>query len=339
MIPVSIDKVLFHSSDFEINNSNKLKLTPGTLDFETGEMIKDFPLFAIDGEQFSGSKAYYNSDTCQIDINRNGLVCQFTPSIVVNKQHNFYPVTHSQFKDAVKTIEASIKDAGIRMSIGKGTIHRLDLERTFQPKYPFNYYSPVFQIMSAKRMNPVNYGTTYSFRNKSREASIYDKLFEMQSKKIDTSFLIGNWLRAEYRMKKRDIIKKDAEISNLSELQNKTVFESLTDIYKSRMNTLIFSEKTKGKKTYNYDSELELLKAYRQSFKKNAILRYVSNLGFIKMTISPDDFFNLVRDAGFSRMHAFRAKNMFLEEIKMQVATRDMDVSELYNELRELIAA
>lgn len=343
--PVSIDKIVLQTQDFEVNSKNKLLVKSGTLDNETGEFLNDYILYSGNDVHINGSSAYRNSDNCRIDINRNGLLVTFNPAKIIGQEHNFYPVDYSQTLSSLKTVTDDAEECGVRFSMDDATIHRLDVQKTVQTKYPFFYYNPVFSTMDAKRMNGFSYGTGYSFRNKSREVTAYDKINEMRTvHKIDTSNISGDWMRCEYKMRKKNVVIKDAKISKLCHIKDSNIFQSLADVYKQKVSEIVFREENTGdNSTFNFDQEVELLKHFKETTGRNAVYQYL--LTFVlddvkRHFMDVDELYKIISQV-YTERHARKIKNTMFDKIRYSVRgrRREITVSELYGELHQKLVA
>lgn len=342
---VGIDKLHLWTRDFLIDDRSRLRVRPSVFDCNTGEMINDFMLFKTrNGDAVHGSNAFLNDDLFYADINIDGLRVNLNPSIV-QYGNNFFSVDYNGLKETIKTVQSRLDDSGVNCELKDCDISRLDIQRTIPTEHIFLQYNPVFDFMKFGTMHDKkNHIDGYTAGNLSRQVCAYDKMLEMQRKKIDTSFVQDkNVMRFEYRFRNRRTVRTDCQVAKLRDLMRKDSFNNLSPLYKQNVESL-FSEIPKESQIFCYETEVELLREMKRRYKRNAFYRYMISYAFDywrRHLITPDVLKRIMRDADYDR--GFIHKQMIqinkLRNVMTDSRRTDTTVYSLADEIRSKLVA
>lgn len=350
-----IDTIRLSCADFTIKADTKLIIEQANLDYSTGEIISDHDLFWNENktEIVKGKKAYLNSEYFNASIK---------PKFELNKSDNsklliqaslpkiFYNGNNLESLDADKTYTAIFKlqellaNNGIVANLFDSSISRYDTFINLRTKYNFRYYSPIFKLLNGLKKDKYEYnGTTFLFKNTQGQICIYDKVVEMNHRKLDTrAFTKQNILRIENRfITKRKVFNttgfKTARdlIDNYDDVKKVYVDDIKKNIFKVHETDLKALNETEIKKQIEYFREhkpqswfASLLKAhgYKELIKYD--VKYVTKI--------------LDELTGGDRRIRSRIKKLLSdakEEYEILIDKKMFDNSKLadrYNELKDL---
>jgi len=322
-----IDKIKLYTGDFEVERSNNLKVKQGEIRLNDGEVEGERVLFYIKGEPIFGKKAYLNNDDIHysIDIDSKGLFITLNPSIVFYREHNLYPVNEYQLRDVMRMIKEDIRKQGIKVNVDDMDISRLDLCKDVKLLYPFSVYGNVFSWLDGKRMDRLTYGSSYVFRNKSREIIFYDKLSELEKvyrvPRGRGGFTPRDTLmRGEVRLRKKKVVLRDLEISRAGELYKRETFEWLKEKYKDILRDVVFtSGDIEEDDDYSFKTEEEKLRYFNERYGRNSLYRYLSmeGLGNILMRVGGLRNFEELLKRVYGRSYVSKQMRRIKEDLKM----------------------
>lgn len=220
-----IDTVKLCLNDWEVKQGARLTVQPSPVEYATGELISDFPLWKKENGSFEmGSKAYLNTQNLNVDIHpftmqRGGAQCFVHFSIPkIHNGENYYSVGKEGTQAVLKQVEGELQEAGIKTNIEEATLSRVDTFQNIITEEPFFSYSPLFSLLQASRKVRRDYGTTFLWSNTQQELCVYDKLAEMENRKIDISHYPAQTMRFEYRLLNKGKIENVIGFSKLKEL-------------------------------------------------------------------------------------------------------------------------
>jgi len=218
-----LDTVKLCLTDWEISNSSRLIIQPASINYGTGELIADYPLWRNGrGEIQRGSKAYFNNELLNVDIkpfSSGGVQCFVHFSIPkLHNGENYYSVGKEGTQAVLKKVGKELKEAGIKTNIDNASLSRIDTFKNVITEEPFLSYSPLFSTLEASRKIRRDYGTTFLWSNTQQELCIYDKIAEMEKKKIDTAHYPAQTMRFEYRLLNKKKIEAVMGFSSVKEI-------------------------------------------------------------------------------------------------------------------------
>lgn len=351
-----IDKIAIHTKEFKVKDGTPLNLEQGTIDYKTGE-IKEYELFYDDSNKLiKGLKAWYNSELYKLDINMNGLKVSFNPNKIYYS-NNYFSVKESEFFETLNTVQDDLKKNGFLLNIDDSNLSRIDIVKQVRCDNPFIYYTPVYRMLRAKRMQKKDYGSTFNYGNKSREIDFYDKIKQLIDvyKFKDKDFNdLGidrneNKTRCELREKKPKPLQRDFDIKTLSDLYQPGSFEYLEKRYKSIISEVVFKKGLdKGQLKLDFMSDMKLLNTYKNEFSAGDAIKYFIILQFggldelIKKYGSIEIFKDMLEKAGFDRTTVWRNFNRIEKAVSLNtkhyrdsknIHTIPVLYSELYDKL------
>lgn len=180
----------------ELEDHFSMDVTPATFNSATGEPNGDFPLYQVDGKQFSGREAFANFDNFSLQFfpyvhkptgkpSVSKRILMTVPKVV--GVDNYYPATGEQLKQAVALVEAQLKEYGFQFDINKALIRRFDCARTFVAANTFGTYLPVLSVLKPTGMETTLYDTSLLWKNSQWELNIYHKTAEMAERQRSRS--------------------------------------------------------------------------------------------------------------------------------------------------------
>jgi len=352
-----IDKLIITTKDFKVRDSAPLIIRQGDTDYKTGE-IKEYPLFSNESkETISGKKAIYNSEKYILDINMNGLRLSFNPNHVFYG-NNYFSVNEKENKQVLDNIEKDLRSKGFLLDFKESEIYRVDVVKQIETEKPFLFYSPLYRMLSGKRMKPQDYGTTYNYSNKTREVEFYDKIQQLKDiKKFKDEHFEhyginknNNIVRCELREKKSNTVKRDLNISSISDFYRTGVFEHLTDQYREQVSDLVFKKKLNEKQlSLDFMNDVELLTAFINTFSAGVgidqyiLHRFGSIDNLIAYYRNDETFKEILKEAGCSRTTIWRTMNKIGKGMQLISGynrnKKDSSIPGLYSELYEKLMA
>lgn len=220
-----LDTVKLCLNDWEVKEGAKIQVQPSPIEYSTGELVSDFPLWKKEDGSFEmGSHAYFNTPHLNLDVkpfspSRGGVQCFVKFSIPkIHNGENYYSVGKEGTQAVLKKVEEELKEAGIKTNIEEASLSRVDTFQNIITEEPFFTYSPIFSLLQASRKVRRDYGTTFLWSNTQQELCIYDKLVEMESRKIDVSHYPAQTMRFEYRLLNKGKIESVMGFSKVKEL-------------------------------------------------------------------------------------------------------------------------
>jgi hypothetical protein len=355
-----IDKIKLYTRDFKIGSSTPMTIKQGYVNSLTGEIENEGFLFNRGGQDFYGFSAFLNNElfpTFTLDLIPEGqendkptrLRMEFNPSKIYFDD-GFHLVDSGQFYEVCTFLKGELEKADIGINIDSCKLGRIDLAKNINTIYPIIEYAEVFNFLRAKRMHRRTLLTTYEFSNTQREVSFYDKVAEvkMSNDKIpDDMKLFDNIMRAELRFKGNKVVVRDTEINNLSELYNSDRHLCLEDTYKKLMRNLVFRRGGEYELKVRFVSEIELLKSFKRSNKRNVLYKYLLIDGIEKNILrfgSLDNFAYILKEAGFTRSYIYTQMKVLNDLMNMktliEVDTQETEkFASMLDELYQKIAS
>lgn len=303
-----LDKIEAISKDFEVEDRPKLTVVPAPIDMETGECTGEHILYYNkSGEPVKGKKAYRNIEFASISLNKYGMHVAFCPAKVVHGCNYLKLNNADELNTSVKRIQDTLQETGIHTNLETFKLSRLDLCKDAEMQEPVFSYFDLFRVLNGKyephkRQEPHG----YYFGNKSRTAVFYDKGEEMTGRgiDIDTYGMKGkNMMRCEARLTGGRPVERHSGLVDIHSLNNRDAFESLRPIYKSMLTDFVFrtADSTKQMRIV-LNEEVETLKYFRQAYKRNALMQYMTFKALQGGIVYKDteSIKHLLQEAGFN---------------------------------------
>lgn len=224
-ITAGTDKLICSLNDFKIGQNAHIQLKQGDIDTATGEIRGNNLLFVRNKSEYRGKSAYLNDEQFNVDIlpdkrelimlgsgnNINSVMnVTFSPAKIIGKGNNLNEVSQSEMGQVLNHVQKQLKSNDIHCNIFEATPIRIDLFKNVFTDEPIPTYAPIFNVLNGRRVkNKTTYDATgFLMQNTVMQYAMYDKIEEMNKRKVDTSTYKGNIARFEQRfMDKRKIAK------------------------------------------------------------------------------------------------------------------------------------
>ena len=212
---MTLDTVHLQLTDYSIAEDNTLTVQPAPFIASTGEKVSEFPLFAdTSGRQYRGSRAYLNvPDRFQLTLApftkcEAGVSCFVQFSVPrVHYGNNYYSVGEEGSQAVFSTIEKELWQAGVHTEISEASICRLDTFKNIEPEEPFASYAPVLSLLKMRRGVDRAYPEGFLLKNTQQQFCVYDKIAEMQKRKVEVSHFPAQTMRFEHRCMNKDKVR------------------------------------------------------------------------------------------------------------------------------------
>jgi hypothetical protein len=245
---VGVDTLKLRLVDYEVAPDSVLKVRQPDYTHGTGEEERSIPLFRdTSGYLVEGVRAYHNAEDFNLSFSPLtmgddvpvGAGCWVQLSVPKRARgENYHPVSGRSTRTVLRKLESSLREVGVRTNIETAQLVRLDTFRNVVADEPFPSYHPVFSLLSAKRMPKRDYGTTFLWHNTRQEVCVYDKLEEMQHRKLDTSHYPQNTIRFEHRLLKGKKIREALGFSSVKDLCDG--YGHVAEVFKQTMREQLF---------------------------------------------------------------------------------------------------
>jgi len=269
-----LDTVKLCLNDWEIKKGSPLLIQPSPLNYGTGELTSCYPLWRNEeGEMEMGSKAYLNTQSLNVDIkpfSQGGVQCFVHFSIPkIHNGENYYSVGKEGTQAVLKKVEGELKEAGINTNIEEASLSRVDTFQNVITEEPFLSYSPLFSLLQASRKLRRDYGSTFLWSNTQQELCVYDKIEEMQKRKIDTSSYPAQTMRFEWRLLNKKKIENAIGFSKVKELPS--YWGELKEKYREAWRKYIFNMEVEEVEILSAKQVKTLLEIFRNESERNYI--------------------------------------------------------------------
>ena len=306
-----IDFIGLTTTDFRVNSLDKFNISRTTIPDE------EIPLLTIDQNNVKhfAQKAYLQTDSAIIDINRTGLRVNFNPSKFLHPYE-----LNTDLTDITEIIKTEVAEAGIDTDITDSKIWRLDLTKQANMSQPVHVYNGAFGYLRGKRLVSKNYPSGYSFSNKSNEVVFYDKRAELACK-FKLNIPESNFMRAEVKyLKTKNVITHTGCKSYMALLG--TDVGQLRDSYNNYLTKKIFTKDKLGDQlALNFESEAEILKSYLELNYRNGIMKYITDLGLdtmLELFGSLEGFERLLQAVNVERTKVYRTIKKLEQHIQLK---------------------
>jgi len=280
-----LDTVKLYINDYQVKDNANLRLQPAALDYKSGEAVGEYALWSRErGEAVFGAKAYLNTDFFNFTIQpigrgerrSPGAFLQFSIPKVHNGE-NYYSVGREGSQAVFKKVEKELWNKGIHTNIEEATLSRVDLFRNVIAEERFYSYSPLFQLLKAKRQKRRDYGTTFLWHNTQQQLCVYDKLEEMEMRGKLTGSLPANTIRFEYRLMNSRKVDTILGFKKLGELKKN--YEALEPAYKASLKKSIFSLSVEHVQVMTGKQVEEEMRIYKERYGLRWLNAYLSSVG------------------------------------------------------------
>jgi hypothetical protein len=223
---MTLDTVHLHLTDYSIAEGNSLTIQPSPYIASTGEKVSDFHLFRDEaGREQTGSRAYLNvPDKFQLTLQpftkcQAGVNCFVQFSVPrVHYGNNYYSVGEEGSQAVFNSIEKELWQAGIHTDINTADLCRVDTFKNIEPEEEFSAYMPVLGLLKMRRGADRQYPEGFLLKNTQQQFCVYDKIAEMQKRKVDTSRFPAMTMRFEHRCMNKDKVQSVFGFHSVKEL-------------------------------------------------------------------------------------------------------------------------
>lgn len=158
----------------------------------------------LERDGFVREKYFLNLPYYQATIDDRGLKVQFSLPKVV-KGDNVWGVGREYLKPVFRWVEKDLRDKGVKTSLLRGRVLRIDICRNVFTDYCFESYSEVLRSLYLKRTHRRDYIDGFLIGNTLRELCFYNKVKEVRENYGDDVILkyglMGeNLMRGEFRV-------------------------------------------------------------------------------------------------------------------------------------------
>jgi len=345
-----IDTLQINCLDWEVNSENKLILQPAKIEVSSMQSIDECLLFkASNRELIFGEKAFYNSNIINLTIKPMKQIREVMLFVNVSlpkvyyKGNNYHPVDKEQMQETLDIVQKELENAGIKTNIYNAKVSRMDLFKNVYPEHHFLDYRPVFRILKMKYEKEKyrkEYGTTFTYGNKSNMMCVYDKIWEMKLKGMDTTNY-PKTIRFELRMHKSKNIREKLKIKNLDDLIR--VYPELNNYYKEVMIKNLFKYEPEQVQIQTIQDIEQELYFYRERY-KHYLGKYLQVKGIeaVLEVMQYEQLLQILKNVCYDEKTAYREikkmKQLMLD-YEMIKRNGETTVASLYNELKQKLIA
>jgi len=336
--------------EFVVSEHTPLEVYPARYSLSNGEVLNDFKLFELNGEEITGSKAILNRDKYQVTIDARGLYCQLSVPKYA-RGRNYMLSNKKEATEVLNDLEKSLQDEGIELDIMDAIPGRLDACKNVRLDYPTGNYFSFISSLGGNRMNAKSgYSqgvrrTGYQWTNSRQELVCYDKRIEMQFRKEATTGVPKNVLRFEHRLRNGRKIKEALGFNTVKDLLKN--FGRIEENYNKTLAGSIFKYEADDKRLFVSRTIQEYLLYALVKYKRNKFQNFAFDIMFSKENLILDEksLYEMLEEAmqlagyksGMKRIHRFRLKAVLQKVKEIPIDIETVSVRELYRELKNKV--
>ena len=223
---MTLDTVHLKLTDYTIEPDTVLEIHPSAYVVGTGEKKSEFPLYRnTEGEEFRGAFAKLNTPHYQATMKPFSAGGKKSTNLFVNfsvpKVHygnNFYSVGEEGSQAVFKSIEQELWQAGIHTDIETADLCRIDTFKNIEPEEEFSAYAPLFGMLKMRRGADTAYPEGFLLKNTQQQFCVYDKIAEMQKRKVEVSHFPSQAMRFEHRCMNKDKVQAVFGFTSVNDL-------------------------------------------------------------------------------------------------------------------------
>lgn len=337
-----LDTIKVFTDDFKVQDGANLTIQPAVIEYEDGAKA-DKKLFRnSEGKWVEGAKAYINTDRYNLTIKPNAMgegvrtFIQFSlPKALTG--NNFHAISEKETSSALEALDKDIRARGILLNLNDCRLSRIDAFRNVYSEESFSDYTPLFNLLRAKRQLKRDYGSTFLWSNTQREICVYDKIAEVKLRGGSIREYPQNVIRFEYRLKNNRVTKRDTGIETLREINN---LDAVRDAYNEALEKHLFCLSVKEIEVLA-SSDLEaIIQSYKDTGSRYWINDFKGDFGAYSVLSSTniETFKSIIERVSGNRTVAWRIVKDF-ENSRNKVAlhskaVKNKTLSDLYNELK-----
>lgn len=356
---VGIDTLQLRLARWQVKKTAPLQVKPGVIDFQSGEVQNETPLFRPEGtgQPVMGTVAFYNDEFLTVEIKPmiiqsykdkeepEKIVSEKVPMMFVrlslprffSEKNNVEALTVEQTCEAISKLQLTLESLGFSGDVLESKVARMDLFKNVEHNEPFFDYVPIFRALNAAKKKPSNPAlTTYNWINKSTEQAAYDKRAEVLAKYGED--IITNLMRFEARFKRQQAAKR---AFNLDELKIVDVLENpdkLKEVHRETFLKGIFKNEAKDMK-YTPSNDLEeTMKFFQENHGRNWHQKFkdYSYFNNLREKYGIEQYERVLDNVIQNERSRYRAKKEFRKALDLSNVPehKKRQLGELYDELK-----
>lgn len=333
--------------EFIVSKDAPLIVYPGSFNISNGEVLNDFRLFDLEGEEITGSKAILNRDNYQVTIDARG--CYIQLSIPKYARGSNYRLSDKRESiEVLNNLERTLADEGISLNIQEAIPGRLDACKNISLEHSTGNYFSFIPSLGGSRMNAksgYNDGikrTGFQWSNSRQEIVCYDKRIEMQTRKEAITGIPKNTLRFEHRLRNGRKIKEALGFNTVADMLKD--FGRIEENYNTTLKESIFKYEADDKRLFSSRTIYQHIKYALTTYKRNTLDKLAFNLLFADEELVIDkasmlEMFERAMDelnynSGRKRINRHRLKQKYELTKELKLGKETVNVRELYQELK-----
>jgi len=352
---MTIDTVHLHIKDYSVTPDTRVEVTPSSYVAGTGELLADFPLYRnTQGKEYRGAKAKLNvpAPAFQMTImpfSRGGKVTsncflQFSvPKVHSGSENNFYSVGEGGSQAVFKTIEKELWKNGLHTDLNTAEFTRIDTFKNIEPEEEFSTYAPLFGLLKMRRGVDRAYPEGFLLKNTQQQFCVYDKIAEMQKRKVEVSHFPARAMRFEHRCMNKDKVQAVFGFTSVNDLFSGG-YETVKKQQVSQWKKNLFSHTVEEVIQIGAGVLQEEMRMFKQRFDRNWFDWFLKSYGAYHLAqVAGIEVVKLaLQNFEPDRMKVWRAEKVLEQakrEIDMvkQVEGSNKTLGSLYMELQEKV--
>lgn len=333
--------------EFMVSKDAPLQVYPGSYNISDGEILNDFHLFNLEGEEVTGSKAILNRDNYQVTIDARG--CYIQLSIPKYARGNNYKLSDKKESiEVLNNLERSLSDEGISLNIQDAIPGRLDACKNISLNHSTGNYFNFLPSLGGGRMNAKSgYSegikrTGYQWSNTRQEIVCYDKRIEMQTRKEALTGIPKNTLRFEHRLRNGRKIKEALGFNTVADMLKE--FGRIEENYNETLTGSIFKYDADDKRLFSSRTIYQHIIYALANYKRNIFDKLAFSLLFAdeELIVDKVSMFEMLETAmqelnynsGRKRINRYRLKQKYEQTKELKLGSDTINIRELYQELK-----
>ncbi len=345
-----IDTLKLSLTDYKVSPGANLFVQPSSFNAATGELISNYPLWHDGADYIEGSKAYHNGEDFNVTLKplsssepgSIGCFVQFSVPKVATGD-NYYATDYKGTAAALATVEKHLRDVGVKTNIKTASLSRLDAFKTVQADEPYQAYHPVLSMLQGQRMAKRDYGTTFLWRNTQQEICVYDKVAEMEHRRVSVLQVPQNSVRFEFRMLKARKVQDMLGMRSAADLLNG--YDHVRTVYQQHLHKQLFQRSISDVAMLTARQFEEQLRYYKDDLGKRFWCNdYLMAAGMRVLAADADALKQAAKKVSGNRVTAARVCRQIeaarLDAVALEIiAPSKRPLGELYGELKSKVLA
>jgi hypothetical protein len=345
-----IDTLKLSLTDYKVSPGADLIVQPSSFNAATGELCSNHPLWHDGACYIEGSKAFHNGEDFNVTLKPMspsepgsvGCFVQFSVPKVATGD-NFYATDYKGTAAALATVEKYLRDVGVRTNIKTASLSRLDAFKTVQADEPYQAYHPILSMLQGQRMAKRDYGTTFLWANTVQEICVYDKVAEMEHRRVSVLKVPANSLRFEFRMLKARKVQDMLGMRSAADLLNG--YDHVATVYQQHLHKQLFQRSVSDVAMLTARQFEEQLRYYKDDLGKRFWCNdYLMAAGMRALAADADALKQAAKKVSGNRVTAARVCRQIeaarLDAVALEIiAPAKRPLCELYDELKSKVLA